>query len=150
MSEVLFYHLTSSPVEAALPGLLSRSLERGWKVLVRGNDAARMEALDRHLWTFRDDSFLPHGSDEIENVELQPIVLTVKNECAVPADILMLVDGARAKPGVAQDFERVCIFFDGNDPDAVALAREDWTAYKDAGLGVKYWAQEGGTWVQKG
>ncbi len=149
MSEVLFYHLTQSPVEATLPGLLERSLQRGWKVCVRGADHSRLEALDRHLWSYRDDSFLPHGLASDLNSDLQPIVLTDKTGAEVGADVLMLLDGTMEEPDVLKGFERVCVFFDGNDEGAVAASRTHWSTLKDAGLAVKYWAQEDGRWVQK-
>ncbi len=63
MGEVRFYHLTERPLEQVLPVMLERSLERGWRVLVRGTDAARIEALSAHLWTRGDASFLPHGTE---------------------------------------------------------------------------------------
>ena len=72
MAEVRFYHLTERPLEWVLPVLLERSLERGWRVTVRGTDPARIEALSAHLWTYRDDSFLPHGTPEDGNAARQP------------------------------------------------------------------------------
>jgi len=149
MSDILFYHLTQSPVEATLPNLLERSLERGWKVCVRGTDQARLEALDRHLWTYREEGFLPHGLSGGANDVLQPIVLTLENAIPNEAEVLMLLDGAWDEPEVLKGFERVCVFFDGNDPVAVQEARANWTKLKDAELSLKYWAQEDGSWVQK-
>ncbi|MGG2476032.1 DNA polymerase III subunit chi, partial [Rhizobium sp. BR5] len=62
MTEILFYHLTESKLEDALPPLLEKSLERGWKVAIQTVDEERRDFLDTHLWTFRDDSFLPHAT----------------------------------------------------------------------------------------
>ncbi len=149
MSEVLFYHLTQSPVEATLPSLLEKSLDRGWKVCVRGADADRMEALDRHLWTYREDSFLPHGLEDGDNNELQPVVLTTKSGNHNDASVLMLIDGVWESPDVMKSYVRVCAFFDGNDPDTVTESRDQWKKLKEAGMSVKYWAQEDGTWKQK-
>ena len=60
--EVVFYHLLHKPLEAALPQLLLKCLERDWKVVVQTGTEQRCNALDAHLWTFSDDSFLPHGT----------------------------------------------------------------------------------------
>ena len=49
MTEVLFYHLTERTLEEALPGLLEKSLERGWRVVVQAGSRERLEALDGHL-----------------------------------------------------------------------------------------------------
>ena len=62
MTEVLFYHLQNMPLERVLPPLLEKSLERGWRVVVQTASEERADALDSHLWTYRDDSFLPHGT----------------------------------------------------------------------------------------
>ena len=62
MTEVVFYHLQRQPLEQVLPDLLERSLERGWRVVVQASSDERVEALDAHLWTYRDDNFLPHGT----------------------------------------------------------------------------------------
>ena len=34
MTEILFYHLQRQPIERVLPGMLEKSLERGWRVIV--------------------------------------------------------------------------------------------------------------------
>lgn len=147
MTEVRFYHLTQSPLEHTLPVLLAKSLDRGWRVVVQGGDEARMAFLDSHLWTYADDSFLPHGL-EGEGAE-HPIWLTSSESNPNGAGVLMLIDGARAIPTRMEAFDLVTLFFDGADEGAVATAREDWKAVTNAGLPAVYWAQEGGGWVQK-
>ena len=62
MTELRFYHLQDQPIERVLPQLLEISLARGWRVVVQAASEERVEALDAHLWTYRDDSFLPHGT----------------------------------------------------------------------------------------
>jgi DNA polymerase-3 subunit chi len=149
MAEVLFYHLTASPLEVTLPDLLERSLGRGWRVVVRAGSATTLAALDAGLWTWRDDSFLPHGTAALGNAAAQPIYLTAGDEVPNRADVLMLVDGARATPTEMAGFTRTCLIFDGTDERAVETARGDWRAVKAAALPAKYWAQEHGRWVQK-
>src|SRR6185437_12836033 len=77
MTEVLFYHLQTMSLENVLPPLLEKSLERGWRVVVQSTSPERAEALDAHLWTYRDDSFLPHAAWRGGDAEDQPIVLVV-------------------------------------------------------------------------
>ena len=77
MTEVLFYHLENQPVERVLPPLLEKSLERGWRVVVQTASEERADALDSHLWTYRDDSFLPHGTWRDRDAAEQPIILAV-------------------------------------------------------------------------
>ena len=149
MTEMLFYHLQGQPLERVLPTLLERSLERGWRVVVQSSSEERIEALDAQLWTFRDDSFLPHGTHKEASAAEQPILLTVNDDNPNGAAVRFLIDGA-ALPGDAKAYQRVVLMFDGGDEDAVADARERWTAAKAAGFEVTYWqADEQGRWVKK-
>ena len=122
MTEVLFYHLTESTLEEALPGLLERSVGRGWQAVVQTGTEERRDALDAHLWTFRDDSFLAHGTDREPHAAEQPVLLTVGAGNANGAQIRFLVDGAEP-PDVA-GYERVVFMFDGHDVAQVEAARE--------------------------
>ena len=149
MAEVLFYQLTASPLEASLPELLERSLARGWRVLLRCGSEAGMASLDERLWTWSETSFLPHGTAQAGNAAMQAVYLTVGDENPNGANVLMLVDGARATPAEMAGFERACLIFDGGDERALATARDDWRAVRASGLPAVYWAQERGRWVEK-
>src|ERR1700678_218158 len=117
MTEVLFYHLKGQTPEQVLPALLQKSLERGWRVVVQASSEERVEALDAHLWTWRDDSFLPHGTWRDAEVAQQPIVLTLNEDNPNSAVVRFLVEGA-SMPGDASAYQRVVLLFDGDDPDA--------------------------------
>ncbi|TPE52966.1 DNA polymerase III subunit chi [Amaricoccus solimangrovi] len=149
MAEALFYHLTHSSLEQSLPDLLEKTLARGWRALVRCGSEAGLAALDERLWTWRDDAFLPHGTARSPHAALQPVYLTLGAENPNRADVLMLVDGARAGAAEIAGFTRACLIFDGADPAAVEAARRDWRAVREAGIPAKYWAQEKGRWTQK-
>jgi DNA polymerase III subunit chi len=146
MTEVLFYHLIGQTPEQVLPTLLQKSLDRGWRVVVQASSEERVEALDAHLWTWRDDSFLPHGTWREAEAAQQPILLTTADHNPNGATVRFLVDGAVMPENVA-DYERVVLLFNGEDPDALDAARARWTAAKSAGFEVTYWqADEKGGW----
>ncbi len=147
-TEVLFYHLERTPLERVLPGLLEKTLERGWRAVVQAGSQERLEALDTALWTYRDSSFLPHGSVGDGHPEEQPILLTTGPETLNGATIRFFVDGSDADDLSA--YERAIYLFDGRDEAAVANARTQWSIAKDAGHEVTYWQQsEQGKWEQK-
>ncbi len=149
MTEVRFYHLLEQRLERVLPQLLEVSLTRGWRVVVQGSSEERIEALDAHLWTYRDDSFLPHGTARNADAADQPILLTVAEDNPNGANVRFLIDGAPL-PDNAESYERLVLIFDGTDDDAVALARERWTQAKSRGFDASYWQpDENGRWVQK-
>ncbi|MEL6337946.1 MAG: DNA polymerase III subunit chi [Pseudomonadota bacterium] len=150
MAEVSFYHLTAMPLEAALPVMLQRSLERGWRVELRLGDPGVLEALDERLWTFRDDSFLPHGRPGEGLDDRQPILLTLDRDPA-QADraALFLAAGAPLDPDEAAARTRTALLFDGHDEAAVAAARTAWRTTVAAGLKAAYWAQDAKRWTKK-
>jgi DNA polymerase-3 subunit chi len=149
MTEVLFYHLQGQPLERVLPGLLERSLERGWRVIVQSSAEERVEALDAQLWTFREESFLPHGTHREAAAAEQPVLITVKDDNPNGATVRFLIDGAPL-PADAASYQRVVLLFDGTDDDAVAQARTHWAAAKQQGFAVTYWqTDENGRWVKK-
>ena len=149
MAEVLFYHLEPRPLEAVMPLLLEKTLERGWRAVVEVGSRERAEALDSHLWTFRDDSFLPHGLAGEGTDALQPILLTTGDDNPNSADVRFFVD--RAVPQSGEGYVRLVYLFSGHDPDAVAEARLAWKALRDSGgNALTYWQQEeNGRWTQK-
>ncbi|HEY5008226.1 MAG TPA: DNA polymerase III subunit chi, partial [Caulobacteraceae bacterium] len=109
--EVWFYHLERTALDQALPELLEKTLAKGWKALVRTTETERIEHLDGWLWSFRDDSFLAHGTDGEPMADKQPILLTTGSENLNGAQALFLVDGAEAGP--LDGYERCVLLFDG-------------------------------------
>jgi DNA polymerase-3 subunit chi len=149
VTELGFYHLTRTPLEEALPRLLEKVVESGKRAVLRAGDEERLEALNRSLWTYENDSFLPHGTRADGSADAQPVFLTTAVENPNGAAILVLVDAAEA-PDLA-GFDRCLELFDGRDERAVALARERWRAALAAGHTVVYWRQnERGGWVRGG
>jgi DNA polymerase-3 subunit chi len=148
LPEALFYHLNETPLERALPPVLTRCLAQGWRVEVRGTDPARMDWLDQALWLGPEEGFLPHGLAGGAHDALQPVLLTAA-PAPGPFDCLIAVMGAGITPADALGVTRACLFFDGHDAQAVAAARDQWRSLTAAGLPAKYWAQEGGAWVMK-
>jgi DNA polymerase-3 subunit chi len=150
MTEVLFYHLENQPLERVIPVLLEKTLERGWKAVVETGSRERAEALDAALWTYRDESFLPHGVASGQGTDaLQPVLITADNDNGNGANVRFFVD--RAVPRDTAGYDRIVYLFSGHDPDAVAEARVAWKALSTApGNAVTYWQQDGsGRWVKK-
>lgn len=149
MAEVYFYHLTTSPLEQALPDLLEKVRGNSWRALIRGTDADRLAKLDTHLWQYRDDTFLPHGLAGGDHDADQPILLTTDQSNTNNAEILLLIHQAKTDAVEVNKFTRVCLMFDGMDHDALNAARADWKSLTDAGIPAQYWAQENGRWTKK-
>jgi DNA polymerase-3 subunit chi len=146
MTEILIYQLQRQPLERVLPALIEKSLERGWRVIVQAASEERVEALDAHLWTFRDDSFLPHGTWREAEPSEQPILLTLGADNPNGAAVRFLIDGVPL-PQDAETYQRIVLLVDGDDAEAVAAARGHWSEGKAKGLDVTYWRpDEEGRW----
>jgi DNA polymerase-3 subunit chi len=148
--DVLFYHLETQPLERVIPVLLEKTLERGWRTVVEVGSGERAELLDRALWVFRDDAFLPHGLAGGEFDADQPVLLTTGPENGNGAEVRFFAD--RAVPQSAEGYQRVVYLFSGRDPDAVLEAREAWKALRMvAENALTYWQQdETGRWIKRG
>lgn len=146
--EALFYHLERVPLERVLPNLLERTLARGWRAVVQVGSKERLDALDQHLWTYAEDSFLPHGTAKDGPPAEQPVFLTLDEDNVSGANVRFLVDGATVASYAGYD--RLVILFDGREEEAVARAREQWKAARTAGCPVTYWQQGvDGRWERK-
>jgi DNA polymerase-3 subunit chi len=143
--KVDFYHLTTSPLERVLPRIAERILAEGGRLLVVEGDPARRAALDKTLWAYAPDSFLPHGLAGGEHNALQPILIAPHVDAANQARNVALADGEWRDQ--ALDFDRAFHFFEDN---RIGDARSAWKALATRdGIERRYWKQtEAGRWEQ--
>jgi DNA polymerase III subunit chi len=147
VTEIYFYHLERRTLEEVLPTLLEMSLKRGWRAAVQAASEERVEALNTLLWTYREESFLPHGTARDGHAAAHPVYLTSGEDNPNSAQVRFLVDGAMLAD--AAPYARVAYIFDGRDQEAVARARAEWQAAKAKGHAASYWQQtQEGRWQQ--
>lgn len=145
MPDISFYHLTTSPLEKALPKLMEKVLAGGMRAVILAANENRMETLNTCLWTYSTLTFLPHGSKKDAQPEAQPIYLSTELENPNNASVLAITDDV--VPATLDGFERYLYFFDGNDETAMLKARQRWKGFKDSGQVVAYWKQnDKGAW----
>jgi DNA polymerase-3 subunit chi len=151
LTEIGFYHLLTTPLEAALPKLLEKAVGQGMRAVVAAGSAERAEALDAQLWTYSNESFLPHGRRGAHDASAvdQPVWLAAAPENPNGAELLVLLDGQT--PDDLSGWRRVCDMFDGGDEDALTAARARWKTLKAAGHALTYWRQTAtGGWEKAG
>lgn len=150
MTRIDFYHLQKNTLEEVLPKLVEKAfgLKQNIKIMV-GNEE-RVEFLNTLLWTYNDESFLPHGSSKDGNAQDQPIFLSEKDDNPNQAQILFLVDGAEIEPEKATAFLRVLHIFEGNIPLRLEKARTFWKTLKANNFELHYYQQNDlGGWSEK-
>lgn len=150
MTRVDFYHLQQKTLDEVLPKLLQKAYSTGKRIKVKIGTEKRVEFINSLLWTYNDESFLPHGSKKDGFADQQPIWLSADIENPNKALFLFLVDGAEENAETLTQYERVFNIFDGNSAEAVQQARRLWKEYKNSGCEVYYWQQDNaGKWIQK-
>lgn len=148
MTEIGFYHLSTSSLEKVLPRLLEKIVDQQGRAVVLTSSHERIEALSHALWTYTPLSFLPHGSAKEGRASDQPIWLTTQEECPNEATFLVLTEGMEVES--LAPYQRCLYLFDGNDPDALEKARMSWKAYKEQNHTLTYWQQTPkGSWEKK-
>lgn len=150
MTELRFYHLQRQAVDQALPGLLTKALKNGHRIVVKVDDSEEASRLNAHLWTWRPDSFLPHGTREDGNDSYHPVWLTDGDDNPNDADILIVTGTARLPEEFSSRYTMCCFVFDERNEDALQRARQAWRAYSgDDALSLTYWQQGESGWEQK-
>ena len=141
MTETLFYHLERRGLDDVLPGLIEKTLERGWRAVIRTESSERADAIDNLLWTYSEQTFLPHAQSGDGDPKRQPVLITVEDENPNGANVLFCVGGAAPVWERVGDLTRVVLMFDGRDADALGKARVAWKDAKAAGHDVTYWKE---------
>jgi DNA polymerase-3 subunit chi len=150
MTRIDFYHLQNSSIKETLPKLLEKAYALDKKILIKVGDEKNVEFFNSHIWTYDEQSFLPHGSKKDGNAAQQPIWLTSQDDNPNNATILFLIDGAKTDIENVALFERVINIFDGNSQSDVVWSREFWKQLKPLGYECYYWQrEENGSWRQK-
>ncbi|MDE3176321.1 MAG: DNA polymerase III subunit chi [Pseudomonadota bacterium] len=149
MPEFRFLHLERRRLEQALPDLLEAEWARAARIVVQTADEAARDALNEKLWTFRDDSFLPHGTAGDGDPATQPIFLTATDENPNGARLRVVLNPAEAARFVADAAAQVIVLFDARDEETMAAARLAWKALSGAGADVSYWREgDEGEWTR--
>ena len=152
MTEALFYHLEKQSLDEVLPGLIERTLARGWRALIRTESAERAQAIDALLWTWNQESFLPHAQTGDGDAAMQPVLITTEADNANQAHVLFLVGGAMPASwdGETARYTRIVVLIEGRDPSAISTAGAGWAACMQAGHQATYWRQsQAGKWEKQ-
>ena len=120
-------------------GLSCRLIERiraeDRRILVHCPDRSQAQQLDRLLWTFREDSFLPHGLVGETDPELTPILISADGEPR--GEDQVLINLGLEVPEFFSRFERLCEPLD-QDPAVRAAGRKRYAYYRDCGYPLQH------------
>lgn len=149
MPEFRFLHLERRRVDQALPDLLEATLVEKTRVVVQARSREEIESLNERLWTYRDESFLPHGAAGDGEPASHPIFLTENDDNPNRATLRVLLAGGDVAALTGSAYASVILLFDGRDEEAVAAARRQWSLIKATGERLSYWREgDDGGWTR--
>ncbi|MDO6461398.1 DNA polymerase III subunit chi [Granulosicoccaceae sp. 1_MG-2023] len=142
MTRIDFYHLQSGSEEARLH-FACRLAERAWRsqlrIYIHTGNAERTAALDKLLWTFREDSFLAHrvvAQDEAAGAD-DPVLLGFEAEPDGSRPVLIQLDPTPQGPVFFSRFKRTLEVIN-EAPEIKENARQRYLFYKDRGYPLEY------------
>ena len=145
--ELNFYHVISGNLVPSVVKLLEKVYDSGKKSVFFSPLEERVKIVDKTLWTFSKNAFIPHGDKSLGFSELQSVYLTSEIENPNKATVLVMTDDFDYKSW-NQNFERViCIF---EDDDSAEIAQSMFSDLKNQGENVKYWKQSRNGWEKLG
>ncbi|MHB8764666.1 MAG: DNA polymerase III subunit chi [Deferrisomatales bacterium] len=136
MTRVEFYELKGTGWEAGLCERVEALAAEGGRVYLWAAAEADARRLDDLLWTFRDDSFVPHDLWEGGAALDSPVAVGWARGNPNAADCLVLARDAH--PDDLRGFSRAVDFAPVDDPGRIEAARARFRAYRAAGLQVAF------------
>lgn len=131
MIRIEFYVLSSATPEGRLRAacqLATKAWKAGLPVFLRGSDEAQCEELDRLLWNFRQEAFVPHDLHQAD--PQAPVVIGLDQEPALAGGVLLNLH-PQLSPHLPR-FSRV-IEIVNQEPALLAQCRENFRQYRKLG-----------------
>lgn len=133
MTSVEFYVLAENSRQDRYH-LSCRIAEKAWKsgrrVVIQANSLQEAQQINQLLWTFRDQSFIPHDLLADAELELNPVTISWGTDAREEHDVL--INLADEIPPFFSSFERIIEPVDNNE-ERKAISRAHYRYYRDRG-----------------
>jgi DNA polymerase-3 subunit chi len=110
--------------------LTDKAYRQGRKVYIHTNSPGETQILDRLLWTFRDQSFVPHGISGSADLETTPVIIGDQEPPQQADDVL--INLSPLVPSFFSRFQRVAEIVDQQE-EVKRSSREHYQFYRDRG-----------------
>ena len=147
MSEIYFYNTSSRDFLRDITLLIERLYLLEHKVIVLCPDNNVSAIVDDYLWSYKDESFLPHSIADQDHSELDSIIISSHQLNLDFYKILIVFKGSSISFDYSNNFEKVYYFFDDNSNDEREIARTLWKEAKKSGTKCKYWQVQENKWT---
>ena len=137
MPKIIFIEVTESRMEVSACQIAERTYLRGDRLQITAADQQQAARLDDLLWTFKPDSFVPHGFFGGEKDELlPPVVITTEPEKIPGFESLLMLDYCPVET-VAQFSQAIHLVIVDNR-ERLAASRDYWIQLKEAGFSLSH------------
>jgi DNA polymerase-3 subunit chi len=140
--ETNFYHVAEGNLISSIVRLLEKIYASGQRCVFFSPLEERLKIVDKTLWTFSTNAFIPHGDRSLGFCEKQPIYFTNQFENPNGAKTLLLVDTLDYQNYAG--FEKVFFVFESKrEAEDAELLFNDLKKEKE---NVNYWKQSSKGW----
>lgn len=119
MSQLNIYESNANIFEKSFSKLMELVVSKGHRINIVCESRAQVEDVDKLLWSYAQLSFLPHATDEDDNLEKQPIVVGEGVDNFNKADVVVLLD--LSKISCIKNYKKTVVFFKNNQKEKESL-----------------------------
>jgi len=141
--EINIYHVLEGNLVSSVIRLLEKVYSSGKRCVFYSPIDERVKTIDKTLWTFSTNAFVPHGDRTVGFPEQQPIYLTDRIENPNNADALVIMDTFEYE-NFSGNFEKIMFVFE--DTAQINVAEELYRDLKKSDKNVNYWKQSKSGW----
>ena len=142
--EFAIYQSISGNLAGAAVKLLEKIFLSGSRAVFFSPITERVDIINKTLWTYSTNAFIPHGDKRMGFEDQQPIYFTDVFKNPNNASILVLVDTFDLTNKEYKNFEKIMLIFE--DISKVDEIEKIYSSLKDNGKNVNYWKQSPKGW----
>lgn len=142
--EFAIYQSISGNLTSVVVKLLEKIYLSGNKAVFFSPITERVDIINKTLWTYSTNAFIPHGDKRMGFEDQQPIYFTDVFKNPNKATILMLVDTFDLTNKEYENFEKIMLIFE--DISKTDEVKKIYLSLKDNGKNVNYWKQSPKGW----
>jgi len=130
-------HVTTRETERFVCQLVDKIWHQGYRIYIHTDSLPRAKLLDEILWTFKQDSFIPHDIYDVEeDVDMMsvPVWIGFNNKVCEQTDVL--INLTTEIPEKVDNFQRIAEIVDDSNNDR-QKGRERYRLYRDKDYTLK-------------
>jgi DNA polymerase-3 subunit chi len=144
--DISFYHFTITPLVIGLPRLIKKIYSTKQNLFVLCKTEEEMIELNKVLWTFSSKEFIPHGTINEADPELQPVLLSTDPSHNRNASTILLSTTGETT-ALDPSFSKHLYSFYGNQDEVKPMADLYQTYRKRDDIAALFWRQDqAGKW----